>query len=92
MIVNLLLWAAFGLLAGVVAKFLSGRAERTDPAGLLLTIALGIVGALVGGFLSSQLLGWDVNSFSVAGFAVAVAGAILVLFLYRLIQSARKSA
>ncbi len=91
MVVNILLWALFGLLAGVVAKFLSGRAARTDPAGMLLTIALGIVGALVGGFLSSQVFGWDVNNFSVAGFAVAVAGALLVLFLYGMIQAARKS-
>jgi uncharacterized membrane protein YeaQ/YmgE (transglycosylase-associated protein family) len=91
MIVNILLWALFGLFAGIVAKFIGGSAERTDPAGIALTSVLGIAGALLGGFLSTTLFGWDVNTFSLAGFAVAVAGALLLLFLYSLFQSARKA-
>jgi uncharacterized membrane protein YeaQ/YmgE (transglycosylase-associated protein family) len=90
MVVNVLLWAVFGLIAGIAAKFVTGRAERTDPAGILLTIALGIAGAIVGGFVSSRVFGWDLNTFSIAGFAVAVAGAVLLLFLYGLFQSARR--
>ena len=88
MILNVLLWAAFGLLAGIVAKFIGKQPERSDPTGILLTIALGIAGALVGGFVSTQVFGWDVATFSVAGFAVAVAGALLLLFLYHLVRSA----
>jgi uncharacterized membrane protein YeaQ/YmgE (transglycosylase-associated protein family) len=91
MIVNFVVWAVFGLLAGIAAKFVSGRAERTDPAGILLTIVLGILGALVGGFLSTRIFGWDVETFSIAGFVVAVAGALLLLFLYSIFQSARRT-
>jgi uncharacterized membrane protein YeaQ/YmgE (transglycosylase-associated protein family) len=91
MIVNILVWAMFGLLAGVVAKFIGKQPERADPMGMVLTILLGIAGAVVGGWLSSVLFNWDVNSFSIGGFAVAVAGALLLLFLYRLLTSARRA-
>jgi uncharacterized membrane protein YeaQ/YmgE (transglycosylase-associated protein family) len=91
MVMNVLLWAVFGLIAGVVAKFIGKQPERTDPMGLITTALLGIAGAVVGGWLSSVLLGWDINSFSIAGFAVAVAGALLLLFLYRMLMSARKT-
>jgi uncharacterized membrane protein YeaQ/YmgE (transglycosylase-associated protein family) len=91
MIVNILLWALFGLVAGIVAKYIGGRPERTDPAGILLTIVLGILGAEVGGFISTRLFGWDVDTFSIPGFAVAVGGALLVLLLYHLFMSARRS-
>jgi uncharacterized membrane protein YeaQ/YmgE (transglycosylase-associated protein family) len=86
MVVNILVWALFGLLAGLVAKVLVKQ-----PAGLVVTILLGIAGALLGGFLSTRLFDWDVNTFSLAGFAVAVGGALLLLFLYRLLTSARRS-
>jgi uncharacterized membrane protein YeaQ/YmgE (transglycosylase-associated protein family) len=66
--------------------------RRTDAAGLVTTIVLGIAGALVGGFLSTTLFGWDIGTFSIAGFAVAVAGALLLLFLYHLLfRGARRS-
>jgi uncharacterized membrane protein YeaQ/YmgE (transglycosylase-associated protein family) len=91
MIVNILVGALFGLLAGVVAKFLSKRPERSDPMGILFTSLLGIAGAVLGGFVASQLFSWDINTFSLAGFAVAVAGALLLLFVYGLVMSARRS-
>ena len=91
MIINILCWAVFGLLAGIVAKFIGKRPERSDPMGIFLTILLGIAGAVVGGFLSTNLFGWDVNSFSIQGFLVAVGGALLLLVLYRLMQGARMS-
>ena len=91
MIVNLLVWALFGLLAGVVAKFIGKQPERSDPMGIVFTILLGIAGALIGGFVASQLFNWDINTFSIAGFVVAVAGALLLLFVYRLVMSARRS-
>jgi uncharacterized membrane protein YeaQ/YmgE (transglycosylase-associated protein family) len=89
MILNILTWALFGLLAGVVAKFIGKQPAGSDPTGIILTILLGIAGAIVGGFVSTNLFGWDVNSFSIQGFLVAVGGALLLLFLYRLVQTAR---
>ena len=73
------LWVIlFGLLVGVVAKLLMpGR----DPGGMIVTILLGIVGALVGGFLG-RVLGWYREGDPV-GFLMAVMGAILVLFVFR---------
>jgi len=91
MIVNILVWALFGLLAGVVAKFIGKQPERSDPMGIVFTILLGIAGALIGGFVASQLFNWDINTFSIGGFVVAVAGALLLLFVYRLVMSARRS-
>jgi len=75
-------WILFGLIVGVVAKLLMpGR----DPGGMIVTILLGIVGALIGGFLG-RLLGWYGDSDPV-GFIMAVIGAILVLFVYRKMSS-----
>ena len=91
MLVNLLVWALFGLLAGVVAKFIGKQPERSDPMGIVFTILLGIAGALIGGFVASQLFNWDINTFSIGGFVVAVLGALLLLFVYRLVMSARRS-
>ena len=74
-------WILFGLIVGVVAKLLMpGR----DPGGLIVTILLGIGGALVGGFLG-RVLGWYGEGDPV-GFLMAVMGAILVLFAYRKIS------
>jgi uncharacterized membrane protein YeaQ/YmgE (transglycosylase-associated protein family) len=80
---GLLSWLLFGLIAGIVAKFLMpGRAGG----GILITIALGIVGAIVGGFLG-QVLGFgDVSGFDVRSFALAVGGAVLVLWLYPIVR------
>jgi uncharacterized membrane protein YeaQ/YmgE (transglycosylase-associated protein family) len=91
MIVNILVWALFGLVAGVVAKFIGKQPERSDSMGIVYTILLGIAGAVIGGFVASQLFNWDINTFSIAGFAVAVAGALLLLFVYRLVAAAMRT-
>jgi uncharacterized membrane protein YeaQ/YmgE (transglycosylase-associated protein family) len=72
------LWTIIiGLVAGVLAKFfMPGR----DPGGIIMTILLGIVGALVATFLG-KLVGWYQPGES-AGFIAATLGAILVLFVY----------
>jgi len=71
-------WILFGLVVGIVAKFLMpGR----DPSGFAITAALGIVGAVVGGFLG-RAIGWYGPGDPV-GFLVAVLGSIVVLALYR---------
>ena len=74
-------WIIFGLIVGVVAKLLMpGR----DPGGIIVTILLGIGGALLGGFLG-RVLGWYGDGDPV-GFIMAVIGAILMLFVYRKIS------
>jgi uncharacterized membrane protein YeaQ/YmgE (transglycosylase-associated protein family) len=71
-------WILFGLIVGLLAKLLMpGR----DPGGIIVTIALGIVGAMVGGF-AGQLLGFY-QAGEGAGYFMATLGAVLVLFLYR---------
>ena len=77
---GILAWIVFGLIVGVVAKFLMpGR----DPGGFFVTILLGIAGALVGGFLG-RALGWYGPGDPV-GFVMAVLGAIVLLVGYRMI-------
>ncbi len=71
-------WVVFGLIVGVVAKLLMpGR----DPSGFVVTALIGIVGALVGGFLG-RLLGLYHEGDPV-GFFMAVVGAIVLLWIYR---------
>jgi uncharacterized membrane protein YeaQ/YmgE (transglycosylase-associated protein family) len=71
-------WIVFGLIVGAVAKLLMpGR----DPGGIIVTMLLGIVGAVVGGFIG-RALGLYSQGQS-AGFIMATVGAILVLFIYR---------
>lgn len=77
---GILSWLIFGLIAGAVAKMLS---PGKDPVGWLITIAIGIVGSMVGGFIGSTLLGMEINSgFNFKSFALAIGGAVLVLFIY----------
>ena len=77
-------WILIGALAGVTAKaIMPGR----DPGGCIVTILLGVGGALLAGFVSHQL-GWDRNN-SGAGFIAAVIGAIIILFIYRLVNRRR---
>ena len=77
-------WIFFGLVVGVVGKFLMpGR----DPGGWVITILLGIGGALIGGFVG-QSLGFYREG-EPAGFIMAVIGSILLLFLYRMFAGKR---
>ena len=72
-------WIAFGLIAGVVAKLLMpGR----DPGGFIITIVLGVAGALLGGFVG-QALGLYREG-EPAGFLMSVVGAVLLLVVYRM--------
>jgi uncharacterized membrane protein YeaQ/YmgE (transglycosylase-associated protein family) len=81
---DILLWIVFGLVVGIVAKFIMpGR----DPGGMILTIVLGIVGAMLGGWVG-RVLGLYREG-EAAGFLMAVVGAIIVLALYRLVLPGR---
>jgi uncharacterized membrane protein YeaQ/YmgE (transglycosylase-associated protein family) len=77
---SILGWILFGLIVGVVAKLvMPGR----DPGGFIITILLGIVGALVGGFLG-RAFGLYREGDPV-GFVMAVVGSIVLLLLYRMV-------
>ena len=71
-------WIVFGLLVGVVAKLLT---PGPDPGGWILTIVLGIGGALLGGFIGRGL-GWY-RAEDPVGFLMALLGAILILIIRR---------
>ena len=83
-------WIIFGLIAGAIAKLLMpGR----DPGGFVVTILLGIGGAVVGGFIGRAIWGsTGANDWSIGSFVLAIAGAILLLFLYRMFVGRGKSA
>jgi uncharacterized membrane protein YeaQ/YmgE (transglycosylase-associated protein family) len=77
-------WIVIGLLAGGIAKLLM---PGKDPGGCLITILLGIAGALLAGFLG-KAVGWYDES-EAAGFVAAVIGAFLILLIYRLVLRRR---
>ena len=78
-------WIVIGLLAGGLAKLLMpGR----DPGGCIVTIVLGIAGALLAGFLG-RAVGWYGPNDQGAGFVAAVVGAFLILLIYRLVLRRR---
>jgi uncharacterized membrane protein YeaQ/YmgE (transglycosylase-associated protein family) len=71
-------WIVFGLIVGALAKLVM---PGNDPGGIIVTILLGIAGALVGGFIG-RALGWYTPG-EPAGFIMATLGAVLLLFIYR---------
>ncbi|EBQ7140912.1 GlsB/YeaQ/YmgE family stress response membrane protein [Salmonella enterica] len=81
---GIIAWIVFGLIAGVIAKLLMpGR----DGGGFILTCILGIVGAVVGGWLATIFgIGGSISGFNLHSFLVAVVGAIVVLVIFRLLR------
>jgi uncharacterized membrane protein YeaQ/YmgE (transglycosylase-associated protein family) len=82
-VMGILSWIIFGLIAGVIAKLIM---PGEDPGGFIITILLGIAGALVGGFIASALGFGPVTGFDLGSFAIAILGAILLLWIYRVIR------
>ncbi len=84
---GLLSWILFGLIAGGIAKFLM---PGKDPGGCLVTILLGIGGALLGGFVATELFGYgQPTGFNLPSLLIAIAGAVALLILYRLLLMRR---
>ena len=79
-------WIVFGLIVGALAKLLM---PGKDPGGIIVTMLIGIVGALLGGFIGRSL-GWY-GPEDAAGFLMSLVGAVLLLFIYRMMigRSAR---
>ena len=78
-------WIVIGLIAGGIAKLLM---PGKDPGGCIVTILLGIAGALLAGFLG-RAIGWYGPEDQGAGFVAAVVGAFLILLVYRLVLRRR---
>ncbi|MDO8429350.1 MAG: GlsB/YeaQ/YmgE family stress response membrane protein [Candidatus Daviesbacteria bacterium] len=79
---DILFWIVFGLVAGTIANILDPRPSR---GGILGSILLGIVGAVVGGYLGSSLFGVGVTGFNISSFVVAIAGSMLMLLVGRML-------
>jgi len=78
--VGILGWILFGLVVGIIAKLvMPGR----DPGGIIVTMLLGIVGAVLGGFLGRTLGFYGPNQS--AGWLMSILGAVVVLLLYRML-------
>ena len=77
---GIIAWIVLGALAGFIANLIMGGGD-----GLIMMIVLGIVGAVVGGFIAGSVLGIaDVTGFNLQSLVVAVFGAIVVIFVARL--------
>ena len=76
-------WIVLGLIVGVLAKWIM---PGKDPGGIIITILLGIAGAFVGGFIGSLLGFRSITGFIIVSLVLAVAGALIILFIYRQIK------
>jgi uncharacterized membrane protein YeaQ/YmgE (transglycosylase-associated protein family) len=85
---GIIAWIVLGAIAGWITNMIMGGGE-----GVLMTIILGIVGALVGGFLAGSVLGIaDVTGINIESIIVAVVGAIIVVLAYRAFAGRRNVA
>jgi uncharacterized membrane protein YeaQ/YmgE (transglycosylase-associated protein family) len=91
MSMSIIAWIVLGLLAGIVAKsLLGGRAKH----GVIVTIVIGIVGALLGGWAASNVFGVEVTGgfFDLSTWIIAIVGSVVLLLIYYAITSgSRKS-
>lgn len=84
---GIIAWLVLGLIAGFIAsKIVNHHGE-----GIVLDIALGIVGAFVGGFLFHLIGGYGITGFNLWSLLVAIGGSILVLFAYHAIAGRRRT-
>jgi len=77
---GIIYWIIFGLIAGAVAKLIM---PGDDPGGVIVTIIIGIAGALVGGFVATSIGLGSVSGFNFGSFVIAIIGAIALLAIYR---------
>lgn len=85
---GIIAWIVLGLLAGMIAKAIMPGAERI---GLILTTVLGVVGAILGGFLATALgFGDPIDEFfDLSTWVAAIVGALIILFLWNAISNRR---
>ena len=79
---GIIAWIVLGLIAGGLAKLIMpGR----DPGGIIVTMLIGIAGAIVGGFVFSLFGGGGVTGLNLGSIIVAIIGALILLALYRVV-------
>ena len=85
---GIIAWILLGLFAGIIAKALL---PGDDPGGIIITTIVGIVGALLGGFLAKAFgLGDPIDEFfDISTWIAAIVGAIILLFVYRAVVGRR---
>lgn len=82
-------WIVLGLLAGAIAKLIM---PGKQGGGIIVTLILGVVGALLGGFIGSAIFGVGVDQFwSLSTWLLAIGGALLVLIIWGLITGRKKN-
>ena len=74
-------WLVIGIVAGWLAEKVMGRSH-----GLVTNVIVGVVGALIGGFIAQNLMGVPVGGFNIVTLIVAFGGAVLLLFLLGLVK------
>jgi len=84
---GLISWIVFGLIAGIIAKFIM---PGKDPGGCIITIVIGVVGALLGGFIATYLGFGGISGFDWRSLLIAIIGALLLLALWRMISGRRR--
>jgi Predicted membrane protein len=78
---GILAWIVLGLIAGAIAKAIM---PGNDPGGIIVTMIIGIVGAFIGGFLGNLIAGVGLNGFSFQSIILAIIGALVLLWIYRM--------
>lgn len=81
---GLLSWILFGLIAGALAKLIM---PGNDRGGCIITIILGVIGAVVGGFIATFLGFGGISGFDWRSMGIAILGAVIVLAIWRAIKS-----
>jgi len=82
-VIAVLTWVVLGLIVGLLARFIMPGRQR---GGLIITVLLGIGGALLGGYLGSALGIGTVSGFDIKSLLIATGGAILILLVFRLLR------
>jgi uncharacterized membrane protein YeaQ/YmgE (transglycosylase-associated protein family) len=82
--VGIFAWIVFGLIAGALAKWIM---PGKDPGGMIITMLIGIAGAVVGGFIGNFLGFGGISGFDLRSMGIAIGGALILLFLYRKLKS-----
>ena len=85
---GILTWILVGLVAGFVAELILGGGS-IDLRGILMATVLGVVGAILGGFVSVALGFGDVTGFNIRSLVIAICGSLVVIIVFRAVTSGR---